>query len=144
MKQQKNSTFKPLMLAIPLSVYTALYSVTPAIAADSTTKVDIRTYSIPAGSLDSVLNQFALAADVSLSINSALTAGKRSSGLNGNFTPNDALAKILANTNLVAQQNQNGSYILKSEHSDDGFNLSTITIEDNNSTSNMSARDQKG
>ncbi|WP_417561443.1 TonB-dependent receptor domain-containing protein [Marinomonas sp.] len=144
MKQQKNSTFKPLMLAIPLSVYTALYGVTPAIAADSTTKVDIRTYSIPAGSLDSVLNQFALAADVSLSINSALTAGKRSSGLNGDYTQDSALDKILANTNLVAQQNQNGSYIVKSEQSNDGFNLSTITIEDNNSTSDMSARDQKG
>ncbi|MGO2353931.1 MAG: TonB-dependent receptor domain-containing protein [Marinomonas foliarum] len=144
MKQQKNSTFKPLMLTIPLSVCTALYSVTPAIAESNITKIDIRSYSIPAGSLDSVLNQFALTADVSLSINSALTAGKHSSGLNGNFTPNDALAKILSNTSLVAQQNQNGSYILKSEHSDDGFNLSTITIEDNNSTSDMSARDQKG
>lgn len=144
MKQQKNSTFKPLMLAIPLSVYTALYGVTPAIAADSTTKVDIRTYSIPAGSLDSVLNQFALAADVSLSINSALTAGKRSSGLNGDYTQDSALDKILANTNLVAQQNQNGSYIVKSEQGDDGVNLPTITIEDNNAMSDMSARDQKG
>ncbi|WP_100188169.1 TonB-dependent receptor [Marinomonas sp. BSi20584] len=144
MKHQKQPLFKPLILAIPLSVSVALYGISPVLAADNMAQVDSRYYSIPAGSLDSVLNQFALTADVSLSINSALTTGKRSSGLNGDYTQDAALAKILANTNLVAQQTQNGSYIVKSEQGDDGVNLPTITIEDNNAMSDMSARDQKG
>lgn len=144
MKHQKQPLFKPLMLAIPLSVSVALHGISPVLAADNMAQVDSRYYSIPAGSLDSVLNQFALTADVSLSINSALTTGKRSSGLNGDYTQDAALAKILANTNLVAQQTQNGSYIVKSEQGDDGVNLPTITIEDNNAMSDMSARDQKG
>jgi len=144
MKHQKQPLFKPLILAIPLSVSVALYGISPVLAADNMAQVDSRYYSIPAGSLDSVLNQFALTADVSLSINSALTTGKRSSGLNGDYTQDAALAKILANTNLVAQQTKNGSYIVKSEQGDDGVNLPTITIEDNNAMSDMSARDQKG
>lgn len=144
MKHQKQPLFKPLILAIPLSVSVALYGISPVLAADNMAQVDSRYYSIPAGPLDSVLNQFALTADVSLSINSALTTGKRSSGLNGDYTQDAALAKILANTNLVAQQTQNGSYIVKSEQGDDGVNLPTITIEDNNAMSDMSARDQKG
>lgn len=144
MKYKKHTHLKPLMLTIPLCVSAALFGFSPVVAAEDTTQMDIQSYSIPAGSLDMVLNQFALAANVNLSINSALTTGKQSAGLKGDYTQESALDTILAKTSLVAQQNQNGSYIVKSEQSDNGFNLPTITIEDDTAMSDMSARDQKG
>ncbi|KZN12505.1 TonB-dependent receptor [Marinomonas sp. TW1] len=134
---------KPLLFTIPISLVSLPFSQT-ILAEEISSRTQTQSYSIPAGSLDSVLNQFAITAGVSLSIDASATSGKQSNGLKGEYTTDEALNQILATSNLVSQQIQNDNYIVKSQLDNDGINLSTITIEDNTAISDMSARDQKG
>ncbi|WP_417561446.1 TonB-dependent receptor domain-containing protein [Marinomonas sp.] len=145
-KPNKNGyMLKPLALTIRLIISTVAFSgLTSAVAADQIAEANVQKYSISQGALGDVLNNFALAAGIDLSMNSSLTAGKHSAGVQGSYSLDEALTQILAGTGVVAQQIQSGSFVLKSELDNAGVNLSTITIEDNHSTSNMSARDQKG
>lgn len=68
---------------------------------------------ISADSLDQVLNRFAAAAGVMLTIDGALTAGKRSEGLRGSFDVKSGLAAILAGSGLEAVQQAAGGYMLR-------------------------------
>ncbi|MBX2848710.1 MAG: TonB-dependent receptor plug domain-containing protein, partial [Acidiferrobacterales bacterium] len=139
----KANILKPLFFTITLSLISLPFSQT-ILAEEISSRTNTQYYSIPAGSLDSVLNQFAIAAGVSLSIDASATSGKQSNGLKGDYTTDEALTQILATSSLVSQKIQNDNYIVKSQLDNDGINLSTLTIEDNTATSDMSARDQKG
>jgi outer membrane receptor for ferric coprogen and ferric-rhodotorulic acid len=70
-------------------------------------------FAIPAGALDQALNRFASQAGVLLSVDAALTTGKRSPGLQGYFPTEDALARLLAGTGLQASRQADGSYLLE-------------------------------
>ncbi|WP_256930643.1 TonB-dependent receptor [Pseudomonas sp. ABC1] len=82
----------------------------PAIAAEQAAHPH---FSVPSGSLDQVLGQFGRQAGIPLSANSALTTGKSSPGLNGQYSVEDGLARILANTGLRATRQADGSYQLQ-------------------------------
>lgn len=88
----------PLLLALP---------VTAAVASEQS-----RSFAIPAGGLDQALNRFASASGILLSADAKLTAGKRSSGLNGSYSVEDGLARLLAGTGLRAL-NHAGNYTLE-------------------------------
>ncbi|MBD1551623.1 TonB-dependent siderophore receptor [Pseudomonas typographi] len=77
-------------------------------AADTQT----RQYAIAAGALDQVLNRFAREAGILLAVDSQLTAGKRSVGLEGRYDVNGGLAQLLAGTGLQAV-NAQGNYALE-------------------------------
>ncbi len=59
-------------------------------------------FDIAAGDLDRVLNRFAVAAGLELSIDAGLTAGKASPGLRGRYSAREGLAELLAGTGLYA------------------------------------------
>ncbi len=61
------------------------------------------TYQLPAGPLSSTLNQIASQAGITLSIDPALTAGKRSAPVNGEFDAIEALNQALRGTGLQLQ-----------------------------------------
>lgn len=67
---------------------------------------------IAAGTLDQVLNRFASAAGVMLTIDGALTAGRKSAGLQGSFDVKGGFTAILAGSGLEAVQKTGGGYIL--------------------------------
>lgn len=70
------------------------------------------TYQLPAGPLSSTLNQIASQAGITLSIDPALTAGKRSAPVNGDFDAIDALNQALRGTGLQLQGGGSGAYSL--------------------------------
>lgn len=70
-------------------------------------------YRIAAGSLDRALSQYASEAGLTLVIDGALTAGKTTEGLNGEYRPRQGLRALLTGTGLAAAQQANGSYALR-------------------------------
>jgi len=72
-----------------------------------------RHYAIPAGSLVSALNRFAEQAGVFLAGHNDLAAGKRSPGLKGDYSEQQALHQLLQGTGLQAQAQGHGGYVLR-------------------------------
>lgn len=101
--------------AVPISTPDAL-------ANEPISLIESRHYSIPAGSLDEVLSSFAKQASVTLVIDPVITANKPVSGLFGNYSPIDALHRILNQSNLQATPLPNGA-----------FRIGTITSQTTNS-----------
>src|SRR5450830_1604908 len=73
----------------------------------------LHTYAINAGPLASALNDFAVAASVSLSTEPAQTRGLQSNGLRGNYSVAQGFALLLAGSGLEAVQLPNGAYVLR-------------------------------
>ncbi|MGF7111638.1 outer membrane receptor for ferric coprogen and ferric-rhodotorulic acid [Pseudomonas laurylsulfatiphila] len=71
-----------------------------------------RHYAIAGGSLVSVLNRFAEQAGIFLAGHNELAAGKRSPGLNGVYSQQQALQRLLQDSGLQAQRQGNGGYVL--------------------------------
>jgi len=72
-----------------------------------------RSYNIPAGPLSSVLTRFLGESGVLLSGSTELAQGKQSPGVQGNLTPDAALAALLAGTGLQAVVDAQGRYVLR-------------------------------
>ena len=72
-----------------------------------------QTFNIPPQSLSSALNAYADAANVQLSYPAALAEGKQSSGLSGQYTPEQALRKLLGGSLMVARSTANGTVTLE-------------------------------
>jgi iron complex outermembrane receptor protein len=106
---------RPLVIAVASAVLVlAPVVVAPyAQAAEPTASNATKSYSIPAGPLAGVLNQFAGESGIFLSADGSLTSGGRSAGVQGTFTVQQALNKILAGTGLEAVAQPNGSYVLR-------------------------------
>ncbi|MFL9924774.1 TonB-dependent siderophore receptor [Herbaspirillum lusitanum] len=68
---------------------------------------------LPPGSLDQTLNRFAGATGIELSMDGALTAGKNSPGLKGNFSIDEGFAEILKGQGLSPVRGSNGAYSLR-------------------------------
>lgn len=116
----RHTLFAGLLTGGPLLL---TMSVTQAIASEQT-----RSYAIPAGNLDQALNLFASEAGILLSADGQLTAGKRSPGLNGSYSVDEGLARLLAGTGLRALS-ANGNYMLEmaAVHSD-ALELGATTV----------------
>ncbi|MBM7062643.1 TonB-dependent siderophore receptor [Pseudomonas sp. UL073] len=87
-----------------------------------------RSYAIPAGNLDQVLNRFASEAGILLSVDAQLTAGKRSPGLNGSYAVDEGLARLLSGTGLRAL-NAGGNYVLEAATGDGTVELGATSIQ---------------
>ena len=96
-------TLTTLLAVAPL----ATYAQTVAQPADQ------RSYSIAAGSLEDTLSRFGRAAGITLSFVPELTAGLRSTGLQGSHSVDDGLARLLTGSGLEAVRQPNGSYLLR-------------------------------
>ncbi len=97
-----------LMLALPLSMVPAV-----ALAQTDQAAAQLRRYTIPAGELNEVLARFAGEAQVSVAAAPALVKGRRSPGLDGEYSVADALARLLAGTGLQAVAQGSASFTLQ-------------------------------
>ena len=86
-----------------------------AIAADAipAQQAALRSFSIAAGPLNAVLARFSAESGVYIAANGALTAGVDSPGVQGQFAPREALARLLAGSGLQAVAQGDGRYILQ-------------------------------
>ncbi|WP_103435406.1 TonB-dependent siderophore receptor [Pseudomonas putida] len=75
-------------------------------------------YSIAAGNLDDVLNQFARQAGITLSSTPQLTAELQSPGLQGAYSTNQALRQLLNGTGLQADSSDGSRYVLREQAAD--------------------------
>ena len=99
----------PALLAISCAVYAAL-TVLPAQAQSRPASA---SYAIAAGPLSTALNDFAVAANVSLSTDPAQTRGLQSPGVRGAYSVAQGFALLLAGSGLEAVQLPNGGYVLR-------------------------------
>ena len=115
--------FAGLLAASPLLISSTAQAQAPA-AEQS------RSYAIPAGNLDQALNRFASEAGILLSVDSRLTAGKRSPGLNGSYSVDAGLAQLLGGTGLRALK-AGDNYALEAASTDSkALELGATTIID--------------
>ncbi len=107
MKTMEQQSGVAKILATALMAGTALGGmslVTPSAAMAQAAAPDAqRDYDVPAGSLADALNQLAEQSGLQLNYEAALTEGRTSRGLRGRFTRREALARVLADTGLVAR-----------------------------------------
>jgi len=103
----------PLALAlhIGLNVGLAFGAGSLATAAQAQSSAT-QSFNIPAGNLDQVLNQFALDAGIELYLDASLSRGQQSSGLQGQFSIDQGLAALLANSGLRAQRQADNAWRL--------------------------------
>lgn len=106
---QTSSRFQPK--AITLAVLLAFSLPTISVHAQSA-PASVRSYAIPAGSMEEVLTRFTANAGIALSFDPAIVAGLRSNGLSGNYTKEQGLQRILLDSGLVAEPRSDGSYTL--------------------------------
>ncbi len=72
----------------------------------------VRAYQIAPGPLGATLSSFAMEAGIALSFLPALTEGLTSPGLSGNYSPRQAMSRLLAGSGLEAVLRNDGSYTL--------------------------------
>lgn len=85
----------------------------PATAHAQSTAPQAVSYHIPAGPLPQALNAFGRQSGILLSYASSLAAGRQSPGLQGVFSVEEALRRLLAGTGLEAVAGGNGVYTLR-------------------------------
>lgn len=73
------------------------------------------SYQIPAGPLAAALRSLAANAGVALAFTPAQTEGKHSAALDGQFTPPEAFAALLAGSGLQSVLMSNGAYVLRKQ-----------------------------
>ena len=102
---------QPLARALRRGLFVGLLATVPLVPtmvhAEESAEA-LRTYNIPAGSLDQALNRFASTSGILLSVDATLTEGKRSAGLQGRYAVGAGLERLLAGSGLVAMQSQGG------------------------------------
>lgn len=125
------STRSRLSLAVRHALFAGLLTGGPLFAmpvSQAIANEQARSYAIPAGNLDQALNRFASEAGILLSADAQLTAGKRSPGLNGNYSVNEGLIRLLAGTGLRVI-NIGGNYALEVQRNDEvALELDAMTV----------------
>ena len=101
---------RSIMRAVPLIFLAVVLSVSPLLAETPAAKV--YDFSIPPGPLASVLNQFVHITGVNLSYADGFPETAQSAGVNGRYTAETALQKILSNTGITAEQQNGGGFLL--------------------------------
>lgn len=70
-------------------------------------------YSIDAGRLETALNRFAVSAGIEIAFDAALTSGVQTNGLQGQYSIDEGLQRLLAGTGLAPVRSAEGSYRLE-------------------------------
>ena len=89
---------------------------------------ELRQYSIAGGSLDEVLNRFALEAGIELSVSAKLTKDKASSGLNGHYSVSEGLQRLLAGSGLITRFTGEKSVTIEKAPADNPVVLQPIEV----------------
>ena len=86
-----------------------------------------QAYSIEAGRLDAALNRFAVMAGIEIAFDAALTSGVQTAGLQGQYSIDEGLQRLLAGTGLAAVRRADGSYRLEERPTD--VDLPMVRVE---------------
>ncbi|MDD0973287.1 TonB-dependent siderophore receptor [Pseudomonas fontis] len=106
---------RPLVRAVHLALFgltlapAALLAALPGQAMAQSASLN---FQIAPGPLGTALSLFATRANITLSFDARQTQGQQSNGLQGNFSVDDGLARLLAGSGLQAQRQSNGGYVL--------------------------------
>lgn len=121
----------PLRAALRASLLAApLLLAQPAPAASAAaTSAATQQYAIAPGSLSSVLSNFAAQAGILLAVDGQLTQGKQSPGLQGSFSVDAGLARLLDGTGLAAQRDASGGYSLSPIAAEGAVTLGTTAVQ---------------
>jgi len=112
----------PRRSAIAYAVWLAVGSATLTLAAPRPTLAQAaaqqapgmrQSHDIPAGPLAPALRSLAGAANMLLTFTAEQTNGKTTTGIRGQYTPEEALAALLADSGLQAVKLDNGGYVLR-------------------------------
>lgn len=114
-----------------LAVATCL-SHTPAMATDHLSVTAARHYTQPAGPLSQALYGFAARAGITLTFDATLTEGRHAPALDGEYTPEAGLARLLAGSGLEAVRGEAGGYRLRRLPAEDRgvSTLAPVTVTD--------------
>ncbi|WEK29100.1 MAG: TonB-dependent siderophore receptor [Candidatus Pseudomonas phytovorans] len=111
-------TLRPLLLALPL------LAACPVMADDN-----LRHYDLPAGPLTQQLNRLASSAGIYIVGDGALSQGKASAPLQGNFTAEQALERMLQGSGLVAVPSGERQYRLQPAAQGAGLQLAPTSVD---------------
>ena len=103
-----------------LSLATASHSAIAATPVATGEHLQRQAYDIPAGNLDRVLGAFGQQAGVMVGIDSALSSGVQSSGLQGSFAVEEGLERLLGPVGLQAERADGGYRVVAKPVSQDG------------------------
>ncbi|MDN3681210.1 TonB-dependent receptor [Vibrio tapetis subsp. quintayensis] len=123
-----------------LVLLSAQLGVASAFISTSVQANEASEFNIPAGTLDTVLNEFAIKAGIEFHLNSALSNDLYSPGINGQYNVDDALSLLLSNTGLRALLQPDGAYRVASEQA--GMTLAPIQVR--TSLDDGTHRDEEG
>lgn len=120
---------KPLLLVSALSCVCTLAALPQAHAA-SATQTQTRTYSIAAQPLENAIAQWSASSGIQLFADGALTRGKTSNAVNGQFTASAALQQLLAGTGLgFVLADGNRAYLQQRSDNETAVQLGATTIQ---------------
>lgn len=106
----------PFKRAIQAAILGTAVSLVPLHLASAASAIEQQAgqrFDIPAGPLSQALNQFARQAGINLAATPALTQGRQSSGLSGQFTVSQGLDRLLQGSGLYAQSQGGDAYVLQ-------------------------------
>lgn len=104
--------FRPIFPLLWLAATAIAMGTLSASSAQTVATDGRRSFDIPAQSLDSALTEYFRETGVQLLYDSALTAGRRSSAVRGNYSLREALRLLLAGTKLIARYSRANAAIL--------------------------------
>ncbi|QBF28482.1 TonB-dependent siderophore receptor [Pseudomonas tructae] len=120
---------KPLLLASAIGCVSAL-GAWPQAQAASSSQAQTRTYAIGAQPLESAILQWSASSGIQLFVDGALTRGKTSSAVHGEYTASAALQQLLAGTGLsfvLAEGNR--AYLQQRSDGEAAVELGATTIQ---------------
>lgn len=111
-----------------ISIAGALYAGTVSSPAWALQATESAEYNIAAGPLDSALTQFAAASGVTLSFGSTQTQGLTTSGIQGRYSFDEGITRLLASSGLEARQEGVGRYSLIKTHPGSALELGATNV----------------
>ncbi|WP_052080933.1 TonB-dependent siderophore receptor [Pseudomonas sp. ML96] len=124
--QALRRAIRAAVLAMPLA---ALQPALVGVAHAADTEQSLRSYSIAAGPLSSALSQFASESQILLAVDGQLTAGKQSTGLQGQYSVDEGLAQLLQGSGLQVVRDASGGYSLSLAGEGASLSLETTNVE---------------
>ncbi|MFZ6876212.1 TonB-dependent siderophore receptor [Undibacterium sp. Di27W] len=120
MSLRKNTKRKAAAIAAMTitSVTSVIITATPGVVMAQATvarqeQAQRHSYHIPAGALAPALRNLASVAEVPLTFTADQTEGKTTTGINGQYTAQEAFTLLLQGTGLLAVRLENGGYVLR-------------------------------
>ena len=115
--QQPFLRLSEVAYAVALAIGSVALAATPSATTAQTAAEQVQdmrlSYNIPAGPLAPALSSLARMANVLLTFTSEQTRGQTTAGVRGEYTVQEALTAVLAETDLQAVRMDNGGYVLR-------------------------------